>query len=72
VRFTSLPITPQKMLLALREKGRQGVETFRYPDDMPNFGGPRTHAQWPKPNVVDVVDFDWDNFYEEENGGDSL
>ena len=71
VRFTSLPITPQKMLLALREKERQGVETFRFPDDMPNFGGPRTHAEWPKPNVADVVDFDWDNF-DDDIGDDSL
>lgn len=71
VRFTSLPITPQKMLLALREKERQGVETFRFPDDMPNFSGPRTHAEWPKPNVADVVDFDWDNF-DDDIGDDSL
>ena len=40
--FHRLPITPQKMLLALREKERQGAETFRYPDDMPDFTGPRT------------------------------
>ena len=72
VRFTSLPITPQKMLLALREKERQGVETFRFPDDMPNFGGPRTHAEWPEPNVSDDVDFDWDNFDDDENGDGSL
>jgi carbon-monoxide dehydrogenase large subunit len=65
VRFTSLPITPQKMLLALREKERQGVETFRFPDDMPGFAGPRTHTEWPEPNVADDVDFDWDSFDDE-------
>ena len=38
VRFTALPITPQKMLLALREKERQGV------DDLPLS---RRHAGLP-------------------------
>ena len=61
VRFTELPITPQKMLLALREKERQGVATFRYPDDMPDFAGPRTHADWPEPGVGEEMDFDWDD-----------
>jgi aerobic carbon-monoxide dehydrogenase large subunit len=67
VRFTSLPITPQKVLLALREKDRQGAETFRYPDDMPDFTGPRTYADWPVPNVTDDVDFDWDSFDDEDS-----
>jgi carbon-monoxide dehydrogenase large subunit len=49
VRFTLLPITPDKMLLALREKERQGVATFRFPDDMPDFQGPRSHEDWPGP-----------------------
>ncbi|MGZ4537112.1 MAG: xanthine dehydrogenase family protein molybdopterin-binding subunit, partial [Nocardioidaceae bacterium] len=53
VRFTSLPITPDRMLLALREKERQGVASFRYPDDMPEFLGPRTPEEWPQPT-------DWD------------
>ena len=75
VRFTSLPITPQKVLLALREKDRQGTETFRYPDDMPDFTGPRTYADWPVPNVADDVEFDWDSFDaddEDEDGDGSL
>ena len=49
VRFTLLPITPDKMLLALREKERQGLAIFRFPDDMPDFVGPRTHEDWPGP-----------------------
>jgi carbon-monoxide dehydrogenase large subunit len=60
VRFTSLPITPQKMLLALREKERRGMASFRFPDDMPDFTGPRTKAEWPEPNLADDVDFNWD------------
>ena len=67
VRFTMLPITPQRMLLALREKERQGKVTFRYPDDMPDFTGPREYAEWPKPDVDDDVDFDWD-FDSDESG----
>jgi carbon-monoxide dehydrogenase large subunit len=62
VRFTSLPITPDKMLLALREKERRGLKTLRYPDDMPGFGGPRTPADWPEPLLPDDMGFDWDNF----------
>jgi carbon-monoxide dehydrogenase large subunit len=65
VRFTSLPITPQKMLLALREKERQEAETFRYPDDMPDFTGPRTHADWPSPTAPDDDGFDWDSLGED-------
>ena len=60
VRFTQLPITPQRMLTALREKQRRGVETLRYPDDMPDFTGPREHADWPAPTGADDVDFDFD------------
>jgi carbon-monoxide dehydrogenase large subunit len=70
VRFTSLPITPQRMLLALREKERQGAATFRYPDDMPDFTGPRTPADWPVPDVTDDVDFDWDSFDDADDAGD--
>lgn len=66
VRFTLLPITPERMLLALREKERQGAATLRYPDDMPDFIGPREYADWPKPDVEDDIDFDWD--YDDEDG----
>lgn len=60
VRFTALPITPQRMLTALREKERRGVATLRYPDDMPDFAGPREHADWPAPTSSGDVDFDFD------------
>ena len=53
VRFTMLPMTPDRVLLALREKQRQGLDMFRYPDDMPDFAGPRDHASWPKPTSPD-------------------
>jgi carbon-monoxide dehydrogenase large subunit len=66
VRFTMLPITPQRMLVALREKERQGVETLRYPDDMPEFTGPRTAAEWPKPTAPAGDDFDFDFDWEED------
>lgn len=56
VRFTALPITPDRMLLALREKERRGVARIRYPDDMPDFTGPRTHAEWPEPTGSDEGD----------------
>jgi carbon-monoxide dehydrogenase large subunit len=74
VRFTTLPITPQKMLLALREKERQGVATFRFPDDMPDFRGPRTHAEWPRPDVSEDVEFDWDELpgLDDEDGGEDM
>jgi carbon-monoxide dehydrogenase large subunit len=49
VRFTTLPITADRMLLALREKERSGLEIFRYPDDMPDYDGPRGYEDWPKP-----------------------
>ena len=49
VRFTALPITADRILLALREKERRGMETFRYPDDMPDFAGPRDYHSWPEP-----------------------
>jgi carbon-monoxide dehydrogenase large subunit len=46
------------MLLALKEKARQGAEKFRYPDDMPGFTGPRSHAEWPGPTSAgDEMDF---------------
>ncbi|MGD9762390.1 MAG: xanthine dehydrogenase family protein molybdopterin-binding subunit [Candidatus Binatia bacterium] len=44
VRFTSLPITPDKVLDALREKEARGVATLTYPYDVPSAPGP--HA-WP-------------------------
>jgi aerobic carbon-monoxide dehydrogenase large subunit len=49
VRFTALPMTPDRMLLALREKERRGLAALRYPDDMPDFTGPRSYADWPEP-----------------------
>ncbi|MCW2676007.1 MAG: hypothetical protein JWR70_1047 [Modestobacter sp.] len=74
VRFTELPITPQKMLLALREKERQGAVTFRFPDDMPDFTGPRTKAEWPEPDLTDAVDFDWDDLpgFDDEDDEDDV
>lgn len=56
VRFTALPITPQGMLLALREKQRRGMDSFRYPDDMPEFTGPREHSAWPEPTGGDDME----------------
>jgi carbon-monoxide dehydrogenase large subunit len=53
IRFTQLPLTPDRILLAIREKERQGVKFFRFPDDMPDFAGPRTHAEWPGPTQSD-------------------
>ena len=53
IRFTALPMTPDRMLLALREKRRRGVQTFRYPDDMPDFASPACYADWPKPTSPD-------------------
>ncbi|NMO89401.1 xanthine dehydrogenase family protein molybdopterin-binding subunit [Actinomycetospora sp. TBRC 11914] len=60
IRFTALPITPQRMLTALREKERRGVETLRYPDDMPDFTGPRCPDEWPSPTAAEADDFDFD------------
>jgi carbon-monoxide dehydrogenase large subunit len=67
VRFTVLPITPQRMLTALREKERQGVDAIRYPDDMPDFTGPREHSAWPRPTASDGGDFDFDFDWEDED-----
>lgn len=53
IRFTALPITADRMLLALREKERRGMASFRYPDDMPDFEGPRSVEDWPKPTGPD-------------------
>jgi carbon-monoxide dehydrogenase large subunit len=53
VRFTALPITADRMLIALREKERTGVAIFRYPDDMPDYTGPRGHSSWPKSTARD-------------------
>ncbi len=44
VRFTALPITPDKVLDALREKAARGVAALMYPYDVPSAPGP--HA-WP-------------------------
>jgi aerobic carbon-monoxide dehydrogenase large subunit len=53
VRFTELPITADRVLLALREKEARGMEVFRYPDDMPDFKGPRNHDAWPRSRATD-------------------
>ena len=57
VRFTALPMTAEGMLLALREKERRGMRSFRYPDDMPDFDGPRDHLSWPKPTHSEESQF---------------
>ena len=57
VRFTTLPITADRILLALREKERRGMDKFRYPDDMPDFAGPRDHASWPVPTSDEMSMF---------------
>lgn len=44
IRFTMLPITPDHVLAALREKERRGVDTLTYPFDVESAPGP--HA-WP-------------------------
>jgi carbon-monoxide dehydrogenase large subunit len=44
IRFTMLPITPDHVLAALREKERRGVDTLTYPYDVADAPGP--HA-WP-------------------------
>jgi carbon-monoxide dehydrogenase large subunit len=49
IRFTELPITPDRVLLAMRARDASGKPDFRYPDDMPDFDGPRDVASWPKP-----------------------
>jgi len=49
VRFTQLPMTADRILIALREKERSKLKVFRYPDDMPDYTGPRDHTAWPKP-----------------------
>lgn len=53
VRFTELPITAEKILLALREKERRQVKSFRFPDDMPSYAGPQGVADWPRPPAED-------------------
>ncbi len=60
IRFTALPITPDRMLLALKEKQRRDVDTLRFPDDMPHFKGPRTYEDWPGPTEWDDGDMNWD------------
>jgi carbon-monoxide dehydrogenase large subunit len=44
IRFTMLPITPDHVLAALREKERRGVDTLTYPYDVADAPGPHT---WP-------------------------
>jgi carbon-monoxide dehydrogenase large subunit len=44
VRFTALPITPDKVLDALREKAARAVTSLMYPYDVPSAPGPHT---WP-------------------------
>jgi carbon-monoxide dehydrogenase large subunit len=44
IRFTMLPITPDHVLAALREKEQRGVETLVYPYDVPDAPGPHS---WP-------------------------
>jgi carbon-monoxide dehydrogenase large subunit len=44
IRFTMLPITPDHVLAALREKERRGLETMSYPFDVPGAPGPHN---WP-------------------------
>jgi carbon-monoxide dehydrogenase large subunit len=44
IRFTMLPITPDHVLAAIREKERRGVETLTYPYDVPEAPGPHS---WP-------------------------
>jgi carbon-monoxide dehydrogenase large subunit len=48
IRFTALPITSDRILLALREKDRRNMVHFRYPDDMPDFRGPKGFDEWPR------------------------
>jgi carbon-monoxide dehydrogenase large subunit len=48
IRFTMLPITPDHVLAALREKERRGVDTLTYPFDVESAPGP--HA-WPGEEV---------------------
>jgi carbon-monoxide dehydrogenase large subunit len=48
IRFTMLPITPDHVVAALREKERRGVDSLTYPFDMPSAPGP--HA-WPEEEV---------------------
>jgi carbon-monoxide dehydrogenase large subunit len=48
IRFTMLPITPDHVLAALREKERRGAETLTYPYDVSEAPGP--HA-WPESAV---------------------
>jgi carbon-monoxide dehydrogenase large subunit len=40
IRFTLLPITPDHVLAALREKERRGVDTLTYPFDVESAPGP--------------------------------
>jgi carbon-monoxide dehydrogenase large subunit len=49
IRFTMLPITPDHVLAALREKERRGVETLTYPYDVADAPGPHVWASGPDP-----------------------
>jgi carbon-monoxide dehydrogenase large subunit len=44
IRFTQLPITPDRVLDALHEKERRGVDRLMYPYDVETAPGPHT---WP-------------------------
>lgn len=57
IRFTALPITPDRMLLALREKERRGLAKFRYPDDMPDYTGPKDKTEWPRSTSMEDMFF---------------
>jgi carbon-monoxide dehydrogenase large subunit len=48
IRFTMLPITPDHVLAALREKEKRGVDRLTYPFDVESAPGP--HA-WPEEEV---------------------
>lgn len=42
IRFASLPITPDRVLLALKEKERRKLKAMVYPDDIAGFDGSTT------------------------------
>lgn len=48
IRFTEMPITPGRMLMALRERDARGAKTLVFPDDMPGF---EDRAEFSPPDV---------------------
>lgn len=54
IRFTCLPITPDRVLLAMGEMRRQGRTSFTYPRDMPSYEGP---TDWPELEDDDELEF---------------